>query len=98
MHVRDMNKKGCVVAESSNVYLSAVEKGLSLFYTLQGVLFFGFVFFPSCFLFKIAHYLVPHSVKKQPSRWCAAKFVDDRLESGLFMRRSGDSSTPPARL
>lgn len=45
VHVRDMNKKGCVVAESSNVYLSAVEKGLSLFYTLQGVLFFGFVFF-----------------------------------------------------
>lgn len=25
--------------------------------------FLGLVFFPSCFLFKIAHYLVPHSVK-----------------------------------
>lgn len=51
LHVRDMNKKGCVVAESSNVYLSAVEKGLSLFYTLQGVLFF--VFFHLAFFSKL---------------------------------------------
>lgn len=55
MHVRDMNKKGCVVAESSNVYLSAVEKGLSLFYTLQGVLFFGFVCFFSKLLITWCH-------------------------------------------
>lgn len=47
-HVRPRARaryEGCVVAESSNVYFSAVEKGLSLFYTLQGVLFFGFGFF-----------------------------------------------------
>lgn len=98
MHVRDMNKKGCVVAESSNVYFSAVEKGLSLFYTLQGVLFFGFVFFSILLSFQNCSLPGATQCEKQPSRWCAAKFVDDRLESGLFMRRSGNSSTPPARL
>lgn len=60
--------------------------------------FLGLVFFPILLSFQNCSLPGATQCEKQPSRWCAAKFVDDRLESDLFMRRSGNSSTPPARL